>query len=198
MAGHSRHASIILYHRAMIKPHLRPASRTDLPRASIKCTAWNSGEPTDQSCARHRREGLPGIPGRRRFSSCPRTRQVCRGSAVRTANEIRVGAVRHRLAGARTRWAWDSTPLDAAVAQQGQTGHRRAFLTTGRGTRAETFYRSKGWQPTGVNIYGEMVFSIVVMTQHFRSRKQKSPVYLGAKVRLRSYLTGNPKALQTV
>lgn len=50
--------------------------------------------------------------------------------------------------------------LDAAVARLKQAGHRQAFLSTGRGTKAEAFYRSKGWQPTGVNMNGEMVFRL--------------------------------------
>ena len=50
--------------------------------------------------------------------------------------------------------------LDAAMARLRRAGHRQAFLTTGRGTRAETFYRSKGWQPTGVNMHGEAVYRL--------------------------------------
>jgi GNAT superfamily N-acetyltransferase len=50
--------------------------------------------------------------------------------------------------------------LDAAVARLRRAGHRQAFLSTGRGTKAEAFYRSKGWQPTGVNMTGEMVFRL--------------------------------------
>ena len=50
--------------------------------------------------------------------------------------------------------------LDAAVARLRQAGHRQAFLSTGRYTNAERFYRSKGWQPTGVNMNGERVFRL--------------------------------------
>jgi hypothetical protein len=41
-----------------------------------------------------------------------------------------------------------------------QAGHRQAFLSTGKGTKAEEFYRSKGWRPTGANMKGEVVFRL--------------------------------------
>lgn len=41
-----------------------------------------------------------------------------------------------------------------------QAGHRQAFLTTGVGTRAAAFYRSKGWRQTGVDMKGEAVFRL--------------------------------------
>jgi GNAT superfamily N-acetyltransferase len=50
--------------------------------------------------------------------------------------------------------------LDAAMARLRATGHRQSFLTTGKGTKAETFYQSKGWRPTGTNLAGETVFRL--------------------------------------
>lgn len=50
--------------------------------------------------------------------------------------------------------------LDRAMEQLRQAGHRQAFLTTGKATKAEAFYRSKGWQQTGTNIKGEAVFRL--------------------------------------
>jgi GNAT superfamily N-acetyltransferase len=50
--------------------------------------------------------------------------------------------------------------LEAAMARLRQLGHRQAFLNTGRGTKAEGFYRSRGWLPMGVNMSGEMVFRL--------------------------------------
>jgi GNAT superfamily N-acetyltransferase len=50
--------------------------------------------------------------------------------------------------------------LDAAIARLRQAGYRQAFLSTGRGTKAEEFYRSRGWQPIGVNLHGEVVFQL--------------------------------------
>ena len=50
--------------------------------------------------------------------------------------------------------------LGAATARLRQAGHRQAFLSTERGTRAEGFYLSRGWQPTGINMNGEVVFRL--------------------------------------
>jgi GNAT superfamily N-acetyltransferase len=50
--------------------------------------------------------------------------------------------------------------LDAALARLRRAGHRQAFLSTGSDTKAEGFYRSKGWQPMGVNVSGEVVFRL--------------------------------------
>ncbi|MDQ4136219.1 MAG: GNAT family N-acetyltransferase [Pseudomonadota bacterium] len=50
--------------------------------------------------------------------------------------------------------------LDAAMARLRGAGHRQAFLTTGTGTKAEAFYRARGWQPMGVNLHGEAVFRL--------------------------------------
>jgi GNAT superfamily N-acetyltransferase len=47
--------------------------------------------------------------------------------------------------------------LDAALTRLRQAGHRQAFLTTGQNTRAEGFYKSKGWQSTGIDRRGETV-----------------------------------------
>jgi GNAT superfamily N-acetyltransferase len=50
--------------------------------------------------------------------------------------------------------------LDAAMARLREAGHRQAFLSTGSGTKAEAFYRSKGWQPMGMSMKGEVVFRL--------------------------------------
>jgi GNAT superfamily N-acetyltransferase len=50
--------------------------------------------------------------------------------------------------------------LNAATMRLRQAGHRQAFLATGRGTSAEKFYQSKGWEPMGANINGETVFRL--------------------------------------
>jgi GNAT superfamily N-acetyltransferase len=41
-----------------------------------------------------------------------------------------------------------------------QAGHRQAFLTTGKDTKAAAFYRSRGWRQTGVGMRGEAVFRL--------------------------------------
>jgi GNAT superfamily N-acetyltransferase len=50
--------------------------------------------------------------------------------------------------------------LAAAIARLRDAGHRQAFLSTDSGTRAEGFYRSKGWQPMGLSMSGEVVFRL--------------------------------------
>jgi GNAT superfamily N-acetyltransferase len=50
--------------------------------------------------------------------------------------------------------------LNAAMARLKEVGHRQAFLSTGKGTKAEEFYRSKGWQSMGVNLIDEVVFRL--------------------------------------
>lgn len=50
--------------------------------------------------------------------------------------------------------------LDAAMMQLRKAGHRQAFLSTGSGTKAEAFYLARGWQPMGVNMQGEIVFRL--------------------------------------
>ena len=50
--------------------------------------------------------------------------------------------------------------LDAAMAQLRKAGHRQAFLSTGAGTKAEGFYRSRGWQPMGANMRGDVVLRL--------------------------------------
>ena len=50
--------------------------------------------------------------------------------------------------------------LDEAIRKLRQAGHRQAFLTTGRETKAAAFYRSKGWRQTGVDMRGEAVFRL--------------------------------------
>ena len=50
--------------------------------------------------------------------------------------------------------------LAAAMSRLRDAGHRQAFLSTGIGTKAEGFYRSKGWHPTGINLQGEVVLRV--------------------------------------
>ena len=50
--------------------------------------------------------------------------------------------------------------LAAVIERLRNAGNRQAFLTTGTGTKAETFYGSKGWTQTGVNRQGEVVLRL--------------------------------------
>ncbi|MEI8145953.1 MAG: GNAT family N-acetyltransferase [Alphaproteobacteria bacterium] len=46
---------------------------------------------------------------------------------------------------------------EAALIRLREAGHRQAFLTTGRGTKAEAFYKARGWHSTGMDRGGEVV-----------------------------------------
>jgi GNAT superfamily N-acetyltransferase len=51
--------------------------------------------------------------------------------------------------------------LDETMKRLRQAGHRQAFLTTGKDTRAAAaFYCSRGWTQTGVDMRGEAVFRL--------------------------------------
>jgi len=50
--------------------------------------------------------------------------------------------------------------LNAAMTRLREAGHRQAFLSTGKGTKAEGFYKGRGWHPTGTNMRGEVVFRL--------------------------------------
>jgi GNAT superfamily N-acetyltransferase len=50
--------------------------------------------------------------------------------------------------------------LDAAMMRLREAGHRQAFLSTGSGTKAEGFYRSRRWHPTGTNMNGGTVLRL--------------------------------------
>jgi GNAT superfamily N-acetyltransferase len=50
--------------------------------------------------------------------------------------------------------------LNEAIGRFRQAGHRQAFLTTGKETRAAAFYRSRWWTQTGVDRRGAAVFRL--------------------------------------
>ena len=47
--------------------------------------------------------------------------------------------------------------LAAACANLAAAGHRKAWLTTGTGTRAERLYRRQGWEQTGRTDDGQII-----------------------------------------
>lgn len=61
--------------------------------------------------------------------------------------------------------------LDAALAWLAEQGHRSAWLTTAKGTRAERFYRARGWKPEGAAEDGDVVLRLAVIP---RSRPARS------------------------
>ena len=50
--------------------------------------------------------------------------------------------------------------LNDGIERLRRAGHRQAFLTTGKDTKAAAFYRSRGWAQTGVDRRGEAVFRL--------------------------------------
>ena len=50
--------------------------------------------------------------------------------------------------------------LDAGLAHLRRAGHREAWLTTGKGTKAEEFYRSRGWRATDETERGDVVYRL--------------------------------------
>lgn len=53
-----------------------------------------------------------------------------------------------------------TTLLAAALSRLRQAGHRQAFLSTEPGTKAEQFYRSREWRPTGLDKDGDVVLRL--------------------------------------
>jgi GNAT superfamily N-acetyltransferase len=50
--------------------------------------------------------------------------------------------------------------LDAAMQRLREAGHWQAFLSTGEGTKAEEFYRSKDWRGMGTDVKGDAVYRL--------------------------------------
>lgn len=155
LARYSRLTAVSLHCRTMTKPHLRPATRADLPRihqvrhGTAENQLTNPALVTDAEVAWYL------------------------DKAIFLASEAERGVQGFICANHQTGYVWalfvinkaqgrghGTTLLDAGVARLRQAGHRQAFLSTGRGTNAEAFYRSKGWQSTGVNMNGELVFRL--------------------------------------
>ncbi len=139
----------------MIKPHLRPATRADLPRThqvrhgTAENRLTNPALVTDEEVAWYMDEAI--------FLVSEDETNVQGFTCVNHQTGY-VWAL-FVIDGAQGRGHGTSL-LEAAMARLRQLGHRQAFLNTGRGTKAEGFYRSKGWLPMGVNMNGEVVFRL--------------------------------------
>jgi GNAT superfamily N-acetyltransferase len=139
----------------MTEPHLRPATRADLPRihqirhGTAENRLTNPSLVTDAEVAWYMDE------------------------AIFFVSEDQINVQGFTCANHQTGYVWalfvideahgrghGTALLDAAMARLRQAGHRQAFLSTERGTRAEGFYLSRGWRPTGVSMKGEVVFRL--------------------------------------
>ena len=140
---------------AMTEPLLRPATRADLPRihavrnGTAENRLTNPALVTDAEVAWYMYE------------------------AIFLVSEDEAGVQGFTCVNHQTGYVWalfvideaqgrghGTALLDAAMTRLREAGHRQAFLMTGADTKAEGFYRSKGWRPMGVNMNGEMVFRL--------------------------------------
>ena len=134
-------------------PHLRPATRADLPRI-YEIRHGTSENPltdptlvTDEEVAWYMDEALflvsedaGGVQG-----------FVCANHQTGYVWALFViDAAQGRGHG--------TALLDAALGRLARLGHRQAFLTTDADTRAAGFYRARGWRCTGTDLRGEAVF----------------------------------------
>jgi GNAT superfamily N-acetyltransferase len=139
----------------MIKPRLRPATRADLPRihqvrhGTAENRLTNPALVTDEEVAWYMDEAIFLVS---------QDETAVRGFTCVDHQTGYVWAL-FVIDGAQGR-GHGTALLDAAMARLRQVGHRQAFLTTGPNTKAEAFYRSKGWQSTGVDIAGDVVFRL--------------------------------------
>ena len=139
----------------MTEPHLRPATRTDLTRIYQVRQGTAENRLTDPA----------------RVTEA----EVCwyMDEAIFLVSEDENGVEGFTCANHQTGYVWalfvideaqrrghGTALLNEAMALLRKSGHRQAFLTTDRGTEAERFYRSRGWQPTGINIDGDLVFRL--------------------------------------
>jgi GNAT superfamily N-acetyltransferase len=141
--------------QAMTKPLVRPATRADLPRiyevrhGTAENPLSNPALVTDAEVAWYMDEAI--------FLVSEDDTNVQAFTCVNHQTGY-VWAL-FVIDGAQGR-GHGSALLEVAMARLRQLGHRQAFLSTGRDTKAERFYRSRGWQPMGVNMNGEVVFRL--------------------------------------
>src|SRR5271165_3042565 len=141
--------------RSMTRPHLRPATRADLPRihqvrhGTAENRLATPALVTDAEVAWYMDEAI--------FLVSEDETEVQGFTCVNHQTGY-VWAL-FVIDGAQGR-GHGTALLDAAMAQLRQAGHRQAFLSTGAGTKAEGFYQSRGWWATGVNMKGEVIYRL--------------------------------------
>lgn len=145
------------YRGGMTQPRLRPATRADLPR--IHQVRHGTAENRLSDPALVTAEELAWYMD----------------EAIFLVSEDNAGMQAFVCADHQTGYIWalfvidgaqgrghGTALLDAAVARLREAGHRQAFLTTGKSTKAEEFYKARGWHPTGSNMKGEVVLRLWV------------------------------------
>lgn len=52
--------------------------------------------------------------------------------------------------------------LEAALARLRAAGHQQSYLSTDPNTKAEKFYKARGWIPTGISLDREVVLRLIL------------------------------------
>lgn len=138
-------------------PHLRIATRADLPRIHVIRHGTSENRLTDPSRVTDAEVAWYMDEAVFLVSEDDEAAQgfVC-------ANHL-TGCVWALFVIAAARGRGHGTALlDAALADLRKAGHRQAFLTTDAHTRAAQFYRARGWRPMGTDVRGEAVFVLAL------------------------------------
>lgn len=138
-------------------PHLRAATRADLPRIQAVRHGTSENRLTDPS----------------RVTDAEVAWYM--DEAVFLVSEDEGGVQGFVCANHQTGYIWalfvsdaaqgrghGTALLDAALGHLRRIGHRQAFLTTGADTRAAVFYRTRKWRFMGNNLRGQAVFVLTL------------------------------------
>src|SRR3954464_15660055 len=141
----------------MSRPRLRPANRADLPRVHAIRHGTTENRLSDPSLVTEA-EVLWYLD-----------------NALFLVSEDETGVQGFICANHQTGFVWalfvidgaqgrghGTALLDAAMIRLRQLGHRQAFLSTGKDTKAAAFYAAKGWTCMGLSLKGEAVFRLLL------------------------------------
>lgn len=139
----------------MNEPHLRPATRADLPRV------WQVRHGTAEN-----RLADPSLVTDEEVAWYV-------DEAIFLVSEDDAGVQGFVCANHQTGLVWalfvtdevqgrghGTALLRAATARLREAGHRQSFLSTGQGTPAASFYEARGWHSMGLSLKGEVVFRL--------------------------------------